>query len=95
MTSEILSVGKELIVKKGTATSGFNINNYHTTKPKQIKMVGTDWAYKEPSLKTKVEKMPKNVKYTVTDLVYSGKYPRYKLKSGLYVTTRKDTVSPV
>lgn len=73
---------------------GFNINNYHTSKPKQIVLVKDDWAYKEVSLKNKAEKTPRGTVLTVTDLVYSGKYPRYKLKSGLFITTRKDTVSP-
>lgn len=94
LKSDILIVGQKLIVKKG-ASDGFDINNYHTTKPAKIKMVKEDWAYAEASLSTKKEKMPKNVIYTVVDIVYSGKYPRYKLKSGLYVTTRKDTVTPV
>lgn len=74
--------------------NGFNINNYHTTKPAQIKMLKADHAYREKELKNKVELCPKNGIYTVVGLEYSGKYPRYKLKSGLYVTTRKDTVVP-
>lgn len=94
LKSDILIVGKKLIVKKGVS-NGFNINNYHTTTPKKIKMVKEDWAYAEASLKTKKEKMPKNVIYTVVRIVYSGQYPRYELKSGLFVTTRKDTVTPV
>lgn len=94
LKSDILMVGQKLIVKKGSS-DGFNINNYHTTVPKQIKMVKEDWAYAEASLKTKKEKMPKNVIYTVVRIVYSGQYPRYELKSGLFVTTRKDTVTPV
>lgn len=94
LKSDILIVSQKIIVKKGT-TSGFNINNYHTTKPARIKMVKDDWAYTEKELKNKKEKTPKNTIYTVVEIVYSGKYPRYKLKSGLYVTTRKDTVTPV
>ena len=53
-----------------------------------------DWAYTEKELKNKKVKTPKNTIYTVVEIVYSGEYPRYKLKSGLYVTTRKDTVTP-
>ena len=94
LKSDILVVGQKIIVKKGT-TSGFNINNYHTTKPARIKMVKDDWAYTEKELKNKKVKTPKNTIYTVVEIVYSGEYPRYKLKSGLYVTTRKDTVTPV
>ena len=94
LKSDILVAGQKIIVKKGT-TSGFNINNYHTTKPARIKMVKDDWAYTEKELKNKKVKTPKNTIYTVDEIVYSGEYPRYKLKSGLYVTTRKDTVTPV
>lgn len=94
LKSDILVVGQKIIVKKGT-TSGFNINNYHTTKPARIKMVKDDWAYTEKELKNKKVKTPKNTIYTVVEIVFSGEYPRYKLKSGLYVTTRKDTVTPV
>ena len=94
LKSDILIVSQKIIVKKGT-TSGFNINNYHTTKPARIKMVKDDWAYTEKELKNKKVKTPKNTIYTVDEIVYSGEYPRYKLKSGLYVTTRKDTVTPV
>ena len=94
LKSDILVVGQKIIVKKGT-TSGFNINNYHTTKPARIKMVKDDWAYTEKELKNKKVKTPKNTIYTVVEIVYSGEYPRYKLKSGLYVTTLKDTVAPV
>lgn len=94
LKSDILVVGQKIIVKKGT-TSGFNINNYHTTKPARIKMVKDDWAYTEKELKNKKVKTPKNTIYTVDEIVYSGEYPRYKLRSGLYVTTRKDTVTPV
>ena len=93
LKSDILIVSQKIIVKKGT-TSGFNINNYHTTKPARIKMVKDDWAYTEKELKNKKVKTPKNTIYTVVEIVYSGEYPRYKLKSGLYVTTRKDTVAP-
>lgn len=93
LKSDILIVSQKIIVKKGTA-SGFNINNYHTTKPARIKMVKDDWAYTEKELKNKKEKTPKNTIYTVVEIVYSGEHPRYKLKSGLYVTTRKDTVTP-
>ena len=93
LKSDILVVGQKIIVKKGT-TSGFNINNYHTTKPARIKMVKDDWAYTEKELKNKKVKTPKNTIYTVDEIVYSGEYPRYKLKSGLYVTTLKDTVTP-
>ena len=94
LKSDILVAGQKIIVKKGT-TSGFNINNYHTTKPARIKMVKDDWAYTEKELKNKKVKTPKNTIYTVDEIVYSGEYPRYKLKSGLYVTTLKDTVAPV
>lgn len=94
LKSDILVVGQKIIVKKGN-TSGFNINNYHTTKPARIKMVKDDWAYTEKELKNKKVKTPKNTIYTVVEIVYSGEYPRYKLKSGLYVTTCKDTVTPV
>ncbi|WP_312541441.1 N-acetylmuramoyl-L-alanine amidase [Enterococcus sp.] len=77
-----------------TSTSTFDINNYHTTKFSQIRLVKADWAYKEVSLKTKdgTARVPKGTILTVTGLEYSGKYPRFKLKSGLYITTRKDTV---
>ena len=74
------------------STNSFNINNYHTKKFSQIKLVKNDYAYKEVALKNKSEKVNKGTILTVTDLVYSGKYPRFKLKSGLYITTRKDTV---
>lgn len=71
----------------------FNINNYHTTKPFQIILKKADYAYKEKSLKNKVGKInPKGSVFTVVNLVYEGKYPRYELKSGLFITTRKDTV---
>ncbi|OTN76712.1 hypothetical protein A5886_001791 [Enterococcus sp. 8G7_MSG3316] len=77
-----------------SSTSTFDINNYHTTKFDQIRFVKADWAYKEVSLKTKDgnDRVPKNTILTVTGLEYSGQYPRFKLKSGLYITTRKDTV---
>ena len=76
-----------------TSTSTFDINNYHTTKFSQIRLVKADWAYKEVSLKTKdgTARVPKGTILTVTGLEYSGQYPRFKLKSGLYITTRKDT----
>lgn len=76
-----------------SSTSTFNINNYHTTKFNQIRLVKADWAYKEVSLKNRVgDIVPKGTVLTVTGLEYSGQYPRFKLKSGLYITTRKDTV---
>ena len=85
-------------VEKGFATpkppaNTFDISKYHTKKFAQIKLVKADYAYKEVSLKTKVGKIvPKGTILTVVGLEYSGKYPRFKLKSGLYITTRKDTV---
>ena len=77
----------------GGGSNSFNINNYHTTKFKQIKIIKADYAYKEKELKNKDKKCKVGDIFTVTDLVYSGKYPRFKLKSGLYITARKDTVS--
>mgnify|MGYP001216071845 CR=1 FL=1 len=86
-------VGKKPVVAK-PATNTFNIKNYHTTVPSQIKVIKADYAYKDKALKTKVgAKVPTNTILTVTGIEYSGKYPRFKLKSGLYITTRKDTVS--
>lgn len=74
-------------------TSTFNINNYHTTKFAMIKLVKDDYAYKEVSLKTRVGAIvKKGTILTVVGVEYSGQYPRFKLKSGLYITTRKDTV---
>ena len=70
----------------------FNINNYHTKNYPRIKVIKEDFVYKEVGLKTRVEKVKKGTVLTVVDIQYSGKYPRYKLKSGLYITTRKDTV---
>lgn len=76
------------------ATTTFDINNYHTTKFAQIKLIKDDYAYKEVSLKNKVGgKVKKGTILTVVAVEYSGKYPRFKLKSGLYITTRKDTVA--
>jgi hypothetical protein len=76
-----------------SSTNTFNINNYHTTKFNQIRLVKADWAYKEVSLKNRVgDIVPNGTILTVTGLEYSGQYPRFKLKSGLYITTRKDTV---
>ena len=73
--------------------SGFNINNYYTTQFSMIKVIKDDYAYKEVSLKTKVgSKVKKGTILTVVGIEYSGQYPRFKLKSGLYMTTRKDTV---
>lgn len=75
-------------------TSGFDINNYHTTKFAQIKLIKDDYAYKDVSLKNKVgNKVKKGTILTVVALEYNGKYPRFKLKNGLYITTRKDTVA--
>ena len=75
-------------------TSDFDINNYHTTKFDMIKLIKDDYAYKDVSLKNKVgNKVKKGTILTVTGIEYSGKYPRFKLKSGLYITTRKDTVA--
>ena len=74
-------------------TNTFNINNYHTTKFAMIKLVKDDYAYKEVSLKNKVGAIvKKGTILTVVGIEYSGQYPRFKLKSGLYITTRKDTV---
>lgn len=73
--------------------NSFNINNYHTTKFAMIKVIKDDYAYKEVSLKTKVGAIvKKGTILTVTGIEYSGQYPRFKLKSGLYITTRKDTI---
>lgn len=73
--------------------NSFNINNYHTTKFAMIKLIKDDYAYKEVSLKTKVGAIvKKGTILTVVGIEYSGQYPRFKLKSGLYITTRKDTV---
>lgn len=81
------------VAPKPPVTDGFNINNYITTKPAQIKVTKADYAYKEKELKNKVGGIVKaGTVLTVTDIVYSGKYPRFKLKSGLFITTRKDTV---
>lgn len=75
-------------------TSDFDINNYHTEKFAQIKLIKDDYAYKDVSLKNRVgEKVKKGTILTVVAVEYSGKYPRFKLKSGLYITTRKDTVA--
>lgn len=71
----------------------FNINNYHTTTPFQIIIKKADYAYKEKELKNKVGKiLPKGSIFTVKKLVYAGKHPRYELVSGLFITTRKDTI---
>lgn len=71
----------------------FDITKYHTTKFAMIKLVKDDYAYKEVALKTKSGSIvKKGTVLTVTGIEYSGKYPRFKLKSGLYMTTRKDTV---
>lgn len=71
----------------------FDITKYHTTKFAMIKLVKDDYAYKEVALKTKSGSIvKKGTVLTVTGIEYSGKYPRFKLKSGLYITTRKDTV---
>ncbi|MGX6962412.1 DUF5776 domain-containing protein [Vagococcus xieshaowenii] len=75
-----------------TGSNDFNINNYHTTKFAQIELIKEDWAYKEVGLKNKKEKCKKGTILTVVGIEYSGKYPGFKLKSGLYITTRKDTV---
>lgn len=75
-------------------TSSFDINNYHTKQFKQIILVKADYAYKEKELKNKVGNInPKGSIFTVVGIEYAGKYPRFKLKSGLYITTRKDTVA--
>lgn len=80
------------LVKDTTTT--FDINNYHTTKFAQIKLIKDDYAYKEVSLKNRVgNKIKKGTVLTVVAVEYNGKYPRFKLKSGLYITTRKDTVA--
>lgn len=77
----------------GATANSFNINNYHTKQFAMIKVIKEDWAYKEKTLKTKVGgKVKKGTVLTVTGIEYSGQYPRFKLKSGLYMTTRKDTV---
>lgn len=81
-------------VKPTPPTNEFNINNYHTKQFKQIILVKADYTYKEKELKTKVGNInPKGSIFTVVGIEYAGKYPRFKLKSGLYITTRKDTVS--
>lgn len=81
------------VTKPSTPTTTFNINNYHTTKFGQIKLVRDDYAYKEKALKNRVGGIvKKGTILTVTGLEYSGKYPRFKLKSGLYISTRKDIV---
>ena len=74
-------------------TDDFNINNYITVKPSKIEVIKADYAYKEKTLKNKVgKKVEKGTVLTVSGIEYNGKYPRFKLKSGLYMTTRKDTV---
>lgn len=91
ITGETLAVAPVPTPKPPAST--FDINKYHTTQFAMIKMVKDDWAYKDKSLKTKVgDKVKKGTVLTVVGLDYSGHYPRYKLKSGLYITTRKDTI---
>lgn len=76
-----------------SSTPSFDIGKYHTKKFSMIEMVRDDYAYKEVALKTKVGSIvKKGTVLTVVGIEYSGQYPRFKLKSGLYVTTRKDTV---
>lgn len=76
-------------------SNAFNIDNYWTTKPAQIRLLKDEYAYKEKELAKRVgDKVKKGTILTVTGIEYSGKYPRFKLKSGLYITTRKDTVEP-
>lgn len=92
---KIDAIGKKIAQVMGhkVTTDSFNINNYHTKKFAMIRLVKDDWAYKEKLLKTKVgDKVKKGTILTVVGIEYSGKYPRFKLKSGLYITTRKDTV---
>ena len=99
LKSKYDTIAKELVeaITGETLTvapsNGFNINNYHTTKFAMIKLIKDDYAYKEVSLKTKVGAIvKKGTILTVVGIEYSGQYPRFKLKSGLYITTRKDTV---
>lgn len=85
--------GETLTVTVTPPANSFNIKNYHTTKFAMIKLIKDDYAYKEVSLKTKVGAIvKKGTILTVVGIEYSGQYPRFKLKSGLYITTRKDTV---
>lgn len=88
ITGEKLSVA----TMKPPANS-FNINNYYTKQFAMIKLIKDDYAYKEKALKTKAGSIvKKGTILTVVGLEYSGQYPRFKLKSGLYITTRKDTI---
>lgn len=74
-------------------TNSFNINNYHTKKFAMIRLVIDDYAYKEPALINRAGSIvKKGTILTVVDLVYSGQYPRFKLKSGLYISTKKTIV---
>lgn len=99
LKSKYDTIAKELVeaITGETLTvvpsNGFNINNYHTKQFSMIKVIKDDWAYKEKALKTKVgTKVKKGAILTVVGIEYSGQYPRFQLKSGLYITTRKDTV---
>lgn len=88
-------IGKKPTSKpaKPATSNTFNIKNYHTTVPAQIKVIKADYAYKDKALKNKSGAIqPKGSIFTVKRLVYAGKYPRYELKSGLFITTRKDIV---
>lgn len=85
--------GEKLVSEPAKPPSGFNIANYHTTKFVQVELIKDDYAYKQVSLKTKVGSIiKKGTILTVDKIEYSGPYPRFKVKSGLYITTRKDTI---
>lgn len=99
LKSKYDTIAKELVeaITGETLTvapsNSFNINNYHTKQFSMIKVIKDDWAYKEKALKNKVgAEVKKGTILTVVGIEYSGQYPRFKLKSGLYMTTRKDTV---
>lgn len=85
---------KDLKNGVGGSSNTFDISKYYVAKDnvKMIKMLKGDYAYKEPALKNRDRYAKKGEVFTVVDVVYSGKYPRFKLKSGLYVSTRKDIV---
>lgn len=92
---KIDAIGKKIAEVMGhkVASDTFDINKYHTKKFDRIELVRDDYAYKEVSLKTKVGSVvKKGTVLTVVGIEYSGKYPRFKLKSGLYISTRKDIV---